>query len=74
MKLGGQSFEDKRLTFEEWPEVKQTFPFEQIPVLEVTENSKTYQIAQSHAIERYLAKKLNLAQFSWKNGNSKSSM
>lgn len=58
--LGEQAFEDKRLTFQEWPEAKPTLPFGQAPVLEITENSRTYAIAQSHAIERYLANKFHL--------------
>lgn len=57
----GQKFEDKRLTFEEWPEAKLKTPFHKVPLLEVTENEHTYQIAQSHAIIRYLAEKFNLA-------------
>ena len=58
--LAGQDFEDKRHALEEWPSVKPTLPFQQAPVLEVTENGKTHQIAQSHSIERFLANRFNL--------------
>ena len=55
-----QKFEDIRHPLEEWPSIKPTLPFQQAPVLEITENGKTYQIAQSHAIERFLANRFNL--------------
>lgn len=61
--LANQSFDDVRVPFLDWPEIKLKLPFGQAPVLEVTESSssRTYQIAQSHAIERYLARKFDLA-------------
>ena len=61
--LAGQEFEDKRLSFDEWRSFKADFPFQQLPVLEVTEeqDGKTYRIAQSHAITRFLAQRFNLA-------------
>jgi len=50
-------FEDKRVSFQEWKEFKQThkelLPFGQLPVLDW--NGKI--IAQSHCIARYLAQK-----------------
>ena len=58
--LVGQEFEDIRHPLEEWPSIKPTLPFQQAPVLEIAENGKTHQIAQSHAIERFLANRFNL--------------
>ena len=58
--IAGQEFEDVRLSFEEWPSVKPKLPFQQAPVLEVTEDGKSHQIAQSHSIERFLANRFNL--------------
>jgi len=40
--------------------VKESFPFGQMPVLDVTKDGKTTSIAQSHAIERYLARQFGL--------------
>lgn len=53
---GGIKFEDKRLSFEEWPQFKSQMPLAQVPVLEV--DGKVYY--QSKAICRYLARKQNL--------------
>ena len=58
--LAGQEFEDIRHPLEEWPSIKPTLTFQQAPVLEVTENGKTHRIAQSHAIERFLANRFDL--------------
>jgi glutathione S-transferase len=60
-KLAEQKFDEEKLTFEKWPETKLKLPFLQAPVLEITENGKSVQIAQSNAIVRYLAQKFNLA-------------
>ncbi|XP_026318447.1 glutathione S-transferase 2-like [Hyposmocoma kahamanoa] len=54
---GGQEFEDRRLTEEQWPEFKPKTPFGQMPVLEI--DGKKY--AQSLAISRYLGRKYGLA-------------
>ncbi|GMT23179.1 hypothetical protein PFISCL1PPCAC_14476 [Pristionchus fissidentatus] len=45
-------FEDVRIPMAEWPALKQTMPFPQIPLLEVDWNP----LPQSYAIFRYLAK------------------
>ena len=52
------NWEDKRVTFEEWPSLKASgiFEFHQVPALEV--NGKYY--CQSLAIEHYLASKFGL--------------
>lgn len=59
----GQKYEDYRIEWpnDQWPELKTQFPFKQLPVLEVTENSKTYTIAQSMTISRFLANRFGLA-------------
>nr|AAC34097.1 glutathione transferase [Platynota idaeusalis] len=54
---GGEDFEDKRVTFEDWPAYKPHTPFGQMPVLDL--NGKQY--AQSYAIARYLGRKYGLA-------------
>jgi glutathione S-transferase len=60
-KLANQTFDDKRIEFSEWPQLKKTIQFEQLPILEVTENSKVTTIAQSNAIIRFLANRLGLS-------------
>nr|QGW08828.1 glutathione S-transferases [Sitobion avenae] len=50
-------FEDVRIEHEQWPAIKPTMPFGQLPVLEI--DGKTFN--QSTAICRYLAKKAGLA-------------
>ena len=52
--IAGQPFEDVHIEFADWSKHKASFPFQQVPVLEITENGKTVQISQSNAIERYL--------------------
>ena len=60
-RLAGQPFEDHRIPLDDsWPPLKPQFPFHQLPVLEVTDASKTYRIAQSHAMERFLANRFGL--------------
>ncbi|XP_049825740.1 glutathione S-transferase-like [Aethina tumida] len=53
---GGIQFEDNRINKLNWSDLKQTFPFGQVPVLE--HNGKV--INQSRAISRYVAKLVNL--------------
>jgi glutathione S-transferase len=57
---GGQEYEDLHNSFEAWPSYKQNMPFRQAPVLEITQDGKTTLLAQSGAIERYLANKFGL--------------
>ncbi|KOC69921.1 Glutathione S-transferase, partial [Habropoda laboriosa] len=54
---GGIPFEDDRFNRDDWPKIKPTMPFGQVPVLEV--DGKKY--AQSVAITRYVAKQVGLA-------------
>ncbi|KAH9496333.1 Glutathione S-transferase 1 [Bulinus truncatus] len=49
--LGGQEFEDERIQMQDWPSLKATTPFGQLPVLDVDDK----QIAESVAIVNYLA-------------------
>ncbi|KAJ3127276.1 hypothetical protein HK098_006550 [Nowakowskiella sp. JEL0407] len=45
----------------EWPAAKSITPYGQLPFIEETdETGKTFALAQSHAIERYLSKKYGL--------------
>jgi len=55
----GVDYEDERIEFEDWPELKSTLttPGAQLPILEV--DGKV--IGQSMAITRFLARKYNLA-------------
>lgn len=61
-RLANQPYEDYRLPLDEtWIPLKPQYPFHQLPVLQVTEpDKKTYRIAQSHAIERFLANRFGL--------------
>ncbi|MFH4977123.1 hypothetical protein AB6A40_003832 [Gnathostoma spinigerum] len=52
----GISFEDNRLSYDEWPKVKPTMQFGQVPCL----HEDGTQIVQSGAILRHLARKHNL--------------
>jgi len=49
---GGKSYEDKRVTFPEWPAIKPTTPFGSMPVLTVNGND----FSQGLALAIYLAK------------------
>jgi glutathione S-transferase len=52
MHLGGLAFEDRRIARQDWAAVRDQFPFQALPVLEV--DGKV--IAQSNTINRYLGK------------------
>mmetsp|Transcript_72187 Transcript_72187/g.157386 ORF Transcript_72187/g.157386 Transcript_72187/m.157386 type:complete len:227 (+) Transcript_72187:131-811(+) len=53
-------FEDFRVPREEWPNLKETTPFGQIPVLEITEDDgKTKALAESGAMLRYIARRFD---------------
>jgi glutathione S-transferase len=54
----GIPFEDVRVPFEDWPKLKQTMPFAQMPVFEI---DGKVQLCQSLAVARYLARLYNLA-------------
>lgn len=59
--LAGQKFEDVRIKGEDWPAYKPQTPFGTMPILEVTsDDGSKFELAQSQAICRYLARKLNL--------------
>jgi glutathione S-transferase len=57
----GQRYEDVRVQYPDWPALKSTLTLGALPVLEITQNGKKTTVAQSNAIERYLARKFNLA-------------
>ncbi|GFH17410.1 uncharacterized protein HaLaN_14043, partial [Haematococcus lacustris] len=52
LKLNKIPFEDVTFGWDEWPKLKPSMPFGQVPVLEVDGQ----QLAQTAAIERYVAK------------------
>ena len=52
MHLAGIAFEDKRIAGKDWPAMRDTTPFQALPVLEV--DGRT--IAQSNTIDRYVGK------------------
>jgi len=52
----GVEYEDNRLEHAQWPDVKGTTPWGQLPLLQVGDKT----LAQSNAICRYLGKKFNL--------------
>jgi len=45
-------YEDHRVSFDEWPQIKPKMPFQQLPVLYIDDNPP---LTQSGAIEKYLA-------------------
>ncbi|GMR61435.1 hypothetical protein PMAYCL1PPCAC_31630, partial [Pristionchus mayeri] len=53
----GVAFEDQRIDRADWPAMKSQMPYAQLPVLEVNGQK----LSQSRAIERFLAKKFDLA-------------
>jgi glutathione S-transferase len=52
MNLGGIPFEDRRIPRKEWAPVRDQYPFQALPVLEVDGQ----QLAESNAINRYVGK------------------
>uniref|UniRef100_A0A6M2DQM2 glutathione transferase n=1 Tax=Xenopsylla cheopis TaxID=163159 RepID=A0A6M2DQM2_XENCH len=56
LSYGGVSFEDVRITFEQWPSVKPKTPFGVMPVLEIDGK----ELHQSLALGRYLGKQFGL--------------
>jgi len=52
----GVEYEDNRIERENWPAVKENYPWGQLPVLQVGDKT----LCQSNTIARYLAKKYNL--------------
>lgn len=52
MLLGNQEFEDNRVTFKEWPDLKSQMPLQALPVAEI--NGK--EVSQSMAMVRYFGK------------------
>lgn len=55
--VAGVEFENALVQFTEWPELKKTFPFAKLPVLEIDNGKTKHVIAQSHAIGIPLTKK-----------------
>ncbi|RCN49308.1 glutathione S-transferase protein [Ancylostoma caninum] len=55
--LADQQYEDIRVTHEDFPEIKPNLPFGQLPLL----NEDGKELAQSNAINRYLARKFGFA-------------
>ncbi|CAP21337.1 Protein CBR-GST-6.2 [Caenorhabditis briggsae] len=53
----GKDYTEEVVTFEQWPALKNSTPFGQLPVLEVDGKP----LGQSYAIARYLAKEFGLA-------------
>uniref|UniRef100_A0A6M2DNK0 glutathione transferase n=1 Tax=Xenopsylla cheopis TaxID=163159 RepID=A0A6M2DNK0_XENCH len=56
MSYGGDDFEDYRFKIEDWPSIKPTMPFGQVPVLEWD----GHKVNQSVALARFLGKKYGL--------------
>jgi len=54
------TFEDYRISREEWPALKETMPFGQVPYMEVTEDDgNKLSFAQSAAMMRWVARKFD---------------
>ncbi|XP_067008302.2 glutathione S-transferase [Anabrus simplex] len=53
---GGIAFEDNRIEYSDWPKVKHSYPFPQLPILEV--DGKPF--PQGASIARYVAKQVGL--------------
>lgn len=54
--IAGVNYTDERISSDEWKKLKPTLPLGQLPILEVDGK----QIAQSHAIHRFVASELGL--------------
>lgn len=50
--VAGKPFEDDRISFDEWPELKENTPFGTLPILTVTSDTKksSFKIAQSQCV------------------------
>jgi hypothetical protein len=48
--FANQDYLDHRIDDEDWPQIKPTMPFGQVPILEIREGRKVDIIAQSSAI------------------------
>lgn len=48
--LAGIEFEDNRIEFQNWPQLKPLAPFNQLPYLEINDNNGTANLAQSISI------------------------
>ncbi|CAO4366015.1 unnamed protein product [Caenorhabditis nigoni] len=57
LEYAGKDYTEQVVTFEQWPALKNSTPFGQLPVLEVDGKP----LGQSYAIARYLAKEFGLA-------------
>ncbi|PIC47038.1 hypothetical protein B9Z55_006521 [Caenorhabditis nigoni] len=57
LEYAGKDYTEEVVTFEQWPALKNSTPFGQLPVLEVDGKP----LGQSYAIARYLAKEFGLA-------------
>lgn len=57
----GQQYQDNRIEFDQWPQVKPIAPFGQLPWLEIHDGNQVTHLPQSITIARYLARKFGLA-------------
>jgi len=58
LKIGKCEFEDVRINFNEWCDIKDKTPYGQLPMINI--NGELEPIAQSGAILRYIGKKTNM--------------
>eukprot|EP01013_Petalomonas_cantuscygni_P020553 TRINITY_DN3906_c0_g1_i1.p3 TRINITY_DN3906_c0_g1~~TRINITY_DN3906_c0_g1_i1.p3 ORF type:complete len:269 (-),score=74.05 TRINITY_DN3906_c0_g1_i1:1728-2414(-) len=56
-KLGGIAFEDRRVSFDQWPALKATAPYGQLPLLQIDDQPV---VAQSGAMLRWAGRLANL--------------
>jgi glutathione S-transferase len=61
MAYAKQPYDDARVEQADWPKLKPTTPFGQIPTLEIRQGNSVNTIAQSSAIGKYLANKFCIA-------------